>query len=80
MAIHRLRDTENLIRENVEGLNCFIQGHRDAFRLILSLPDDRLQEVIVEATEGKDQERLLSVFSICKCAGRPELLRICPAA
>ncbi len=65
VAIHRLRDTENLIRESVEGLNCFIQGHRDTFRLILSLPDDRLQEVIVEATEGKDQERLLSVFSVC---------------
>ena len=79
VAIHRLRDTENLIRESVEGLNCFIQGHRDTFRLILSLPDDRLQEVIVEATEGKNQERLLSVFSVCGPAD-PELLRICPAA
>ena len=64
-AIHRLRDTESLIRESVEGLDCFIQGYRDTFRLILSLPGDRLQEVVIEATEGKNQERLLSVFSVC---------------
>ncbi len=65
LAIHRLRDTENLVRESVEGLNCFIQGHRDTFRLIALAAGDRLQEVIVEATEGKNQERLLSVFSVC---------------
>ena len=64
-AIHRLRDTESLVRESAEGLDCFIQGFRDTFRLILSLPGDRLQEVIIEATEGKNQERLLSVFSVC---------------
>ncbi len=65
VAIHRLRDTESLVRESAEGLDCFIQGFRDTFRLILSLPGDRLQEVIIEATEGKNQERLLSVFSVC---------------
>jgi eukaryotic-like serine/threonine-protein kinase len=65
VAIHRLRDTESLVRESAEGLDCFIQGCRDTFRLILSLPGDRLQEVVIEATEGKNQERLLSVFSVC---------------
>ena len=68
MAIHRLRDTESLVRESAEGLDCFIQGFRDTFRLILSLPGDRLQEVVIEATEGKNQERLLSVFSVCSPA------------
>jgi eukaryotic-like serine/threonine-protein kinase len=61
----RLPDIENLVRECAQGLDCFIQGHRDTFRLIVSLPDDRLQEVIVEASEGANQEPVLSVFSVC---------------
>jgi serine/threonine-protein kinase len=65
LALHRMRDTETLVRESARGLNCFIQGARDTFRVILSLPDNRLQEVIVEAVEGKNQARFLSVFSVC---------------
>jgi serine/threonine-protein kinase len=65
LAIHRLRDTESLVRESARGLDCFIQGGRDTFRVILALPGDRLQEVIVEAIEGKQPERYLSVFSVC---------------
>jgi serine/threonine-protein kinase len=63
--LRRLRDIEGLVRESVEGLDCFIQGHRDTFRLIVSLPDDRLQEVMVEASEGANQDPVLSVFSVC---------------
>jgi len=65
IAIHRLRDTESLVRESARGLDCFIQGTCDTFRIILPLPGDRLQEVIIEATEGKNNERYLSVFSVC---------------
>jgi serine/threonine-protein kinase len=65
LILHRLRDTESLIRESVQGLDCFIQGCRDTFRVIVTLPDDRLQEVVIEGSEGKQQERLLSVFSVC---------------
>ncbi len=65
VAVHRLRDTESLVRESAEGLDCFIQGYGDTFRLILSLPGNRLQEVVIEASDGKNQERLLSVFSVC---------------
>ena len=65
VAIYHLRDTETLVRESAEGLDCFIQGYGDTFRMILSLPGDRLQEVVVESSEGKNQERLLSVFSVC---------------
>jgi serine/threonine-protein kinase len=65
LSIHRLRDTENLVRESAKGLDCFIQGCRDTFRVILPLPGDRLQEVVIEATEGKNGERYLSVFSVC---------------
>lgn len=64
-VIRRHRNTEGLVRESVEGLDCFIQGHRDTFRLILSLPGDRLQEVIVETSESDNQGPLLSVFSVC---------------
>jgi eukaryotic-like serine/threonine-protein kinase len=65
LALHRFRDTENLIRESAKGLDCFIQGARDTFRIILSLPGERLQEVLIEATEGKHNERYLEVFSVC---------------
>jgi serine/threonine-protein kinase len=64
-VIRRVRDVEGLVRESAEGLNGFIQGHRDTFRLIVPLPDDRLQEVMVEASEGANQEPVLSVFSVC---------------
>ncbi len=63
-TVVRLRDTERLVRESVEGLDCFVQGSHDTFRVILHLPENRMHEVIIEATE-KDQERHLSVFSIC---------------
>jgi eukaryotic-like serine/threonine-protein kinase len=65
LAIHLLRDTESLVRDSARGLDCFIQGCRDTFRVILPLPGDRLQEVVIEATEGKNGERFLSVFSVC---------------
>jgi eukaryotic-like serine/threonine-protein kinase len=65
LTIHRLRDTESLIRESVQGLACFIQGCRETFRVIVTLPGDRLQEVVIETSEGTQQERLLSVFSVC---------------
>jgi serine/threonine-protein kinase len=65
LAIHRLRDTESLVRQSAEGLECFIQGCRDTFRVVFPLPGDRLQEVVIEATEGKSNERFLSVFSVC---------------
>jgi serine/threonine protein kinase len=65
LAVHRLRDTESLVRESAQGLNCFIQGARDTWRVIVRLPGDRLQEVVIEATEGKNDERYLSVFSVC---------------
>ena len=56
---------ERLVRDSADGLDCFIQGCRDTFRVILPQPGDRLQEVIIEATEGKNDERYLSVFSVC---------------
>jgi serine/threonine-protein kinase len=65
VAIRRLRDTESLIRESTAGLDCFIQGGHDLFRVIVRLPGDRLQEVLVEVTEGKDHDPHLSVFSVC---------------
>jgi hypothetical protein len=33
--------------------------------VILTLPGNRLQEVVIEATEEKNNERYLSVFSVC---------------
>jgi serine/threonine-protein kinase len=65
IALHRLRDTESLVRESAKGLDCFIQGARDTFRVIFPQPNDRLQEVIIEVTEGKNGEQYLSVFSVC---------------
>jgi serine/threonine-protein kinase len=65
LVVHRDRDTESLVREAASGLDCFIQGYGDTFRVILPQPGDRLQEVVIEATVEKNNERYLSVFSIC---------------
>jgi eukaryotic-like serine/threonine-protein kinase len=64
-AISQIRDTEGLLRESVDGLDCFIQGARDHFRILFKLPNDRLQEVYLEVGENRHNERLLSVFSVC---------------
>jgi len=69
-AIAQLRDTEGLLRESVEGLDCFIQGARDQFRILFKLPNERLQEVYLEAAQNRHNERLLSVFSVC-CPAEP---------
>ena len=63
--IRRVRDTETLVRESVAGLDCFVQGNLDLFRIIFHLPSDRLQEVYLEASNNSSGERLLSVFSVC---------------
>src|SRR5262245_6168486 len=33
LAVHQLRDTESLVRESAQGLDGFIQGSRDTFRV-----------------------------------------------
>ena len=65
MVIAQLRDWDTLIRESLEGLDCFVQGGRDNYRLVFPLPGDRLQEVYLELHRGRHNERLLSVFSVC---------------
>lgn len=67
LLIHHFRDTEGLLRQSMGGIDCFIQGSRDTFRVLIPQPCDRLQEVMVEVTEGEGDrnERFLSVFSVC---------------
>ncbi len=61
-----LRDTEGLVTEALDGLDCLIQhGGRDSFRVIMPVPGDRVQEVYVEVVEGRHHERLLKVYSVC---------------
>ncbi|MHC5537572.1 serine/threonine-protein kinase [Singulisphaera rosea] len=64
-ALFGLQETESLVRESVEGLDCFIQGGRDHYRILFSLPNDRLQEVYVEVTQRDEEGRRLSIFSVC---------------
>lgn len=63
--IAQLRDSDLLIRESIEGLDCFIQGANEHYRLVFRLPSDRIQEVYIESITGRHQERLLSIFSVC---------------
>jgi serine/threonine protein kinase len=63
--VTEVRDTETLLRESVEGLDCFIQGGHDHYRVLFPLPRERLQEVYLEVTHGRNGERFLSVFSVC---------------
>ena len=69
-VIAQLRDTDGLLRESVEGLDCFIQGARDHFRILFKLPNNRLQEVYLEVGPNRHNERLLTVFSVC-CPAEP---------
>ena len=65
-VIQQLKDTESLLRESLHGLDYFLQGSRDSFRIILPQQQgERLQEVMVEVSEGKNNEGFLSVFSVC---------------
>lgn len=70
-AIAMLRDTDALIREGLEGLDCFVQGANERYRLVFPLPGDRIQEVYIESTLGRHAERLLTLFSVCAPA-QPE--------
>lgn len=66
VVIRQLKDTEGLIRESLRGLDCALQGSRDTFRITPPQRcEERLQEVIVEVNEIKNDERFLSVFSVC---------------
>ncbi|OJW22588.1 MAG: hypothetical protein BGO49_00980 [Planctomycetales bacterium 71-10] len=67
VMIHQLRDTESFLRESLHGVDSFIQGSRDTFRVLLPQPNDRLQEVMIEVNDGEEgkDERYLSVFSVC---------------
>ena len=70
LAIAHLRDTEGLLRESVEGIDCFIQGAGDHFRILFKLPNNRLQEVYLDVAPNRHNERLLTVFSVC-CPAEP---------
>jgi serine/threonine-protein kinase len=66
IVIQQLRDSGSLIRESLRGIQCLIEGARDSYRIVLPQKQgERLQEVVVEVTEGKHGERYLSVFSVC---------------
>jgi serine/threonine-protein kinase len=66
LVIQELRDTETLVRESLHGLDSFLQGSRDSFRIILPQNGGlRLQEVLVEVNEARDGDRYLTVFSVC---------------
>ncbi len=64
-VVFQLRDTESLIRESVEGIDCYLQGTHDHFRIFFRLPADRLQEVYAEVSQSPTGERLMSIFSVC---------------
>lgn len=67
LLIHHFRDTESLVRQSLEGVDCFIQGSRDTFRIMIPQPGNRLHEVMVEVNDGEGGrgERFLTVFSVC---------------
>jgi serine/threonine-protein kinase len=66
IVLGNLRDTTSLVEESIEGLSALVQhGDVDRYRVILPVPGDRLQEVYIEVHDGPEQERLLSVYSVC---------------
>ena len=66
VIVGHLRDTESLVSESLQGLDCLVQqGARDQFRVIVPVPGDRLHEVYIEVVEGRKRERLLVVYAVC---------------
>src|SRR5262249_19892377 len=63
-VVYQIQTTESLVRESVNGIDCFVQGARDNYRIVFRLPGDRLQEVYLEVSHAPSGERLLSVFSV----------------
>ncbi len=65
VVLGHLRDTEGLVRESLEGIDCLMQGAKDRFRVIVPVPGDRIQEVYIEVVQGRKNERLVSIYSVC---------------
>ena len=65
VVLGHLRDTESLVRESLEGLDCLVQGGKERYRVIVPVAGDRIQEVYVEVAHGRKHERLLQIFSVC---------------
>jgi eukaryotic-like serine/threonine-protein kinase len=64
-VLGHLRDTESLVRESLDDLDCLVQGAKDRYRVIVPVPGDRIQEVYLEVAQGRKHERLLQIFSVC---------------
>ena len=67
----QLRDTESLSGRAWKGLDCFVQGGRDLFRVLFRLPGDRLQEVYVEVSRPRGR-RPIAVGILGLWPGRPQ--------
>ena len=65
VVLGHLRDTESLVRESLEDLDCLVQGAKDRYRVIVPVPGDRIQEVYLEVANGRKNERLLQIYSVC---------------
>ncbi|MDX2035976.1 MAG: serine/threonine-protein kinase [Isosphaeraceae bacterium] len=65
VVINSLRDADSLLHEALEGLDCFLQGGNERYRVFFRLPNNRVQEVYFDVSRGRRDERVLSVFSVC---------------
>lgn len=65
-VLAHLHTTEELVHEALAGLGGVIQQTaREQFRVWFPVPNGRAQEVYLDATVGRGQDRLLTVFSVC---------------
>jgi serine/threonine-protein kinase len=65
IVLGHLRDTDGLIGESLEGLDCFVQGGRERYRAVFVVPGERIHEVYIETTRGRKEEHLLVIYSVC---------------
>ncbi len=65
-VLARLHTTEELIHEAMAGMGGLIQQTaREQFRVMIPVPNGRVQELYLDAASGRGRDRLLTVFSVC---------------
>ena len=69
--VFQLRDTEGLVRESLQGLDCQVYGSGSHYRIVFELAGGRRQEVHIEIGDGRFNQRLVSIYSVC-CPADPD--------
>ncbi len=64
-SLREPRDIDGLVLDALRGIDGLVLGGSEQFRVLASLPSERLHEVFIEMRPGKVSQRQLAIFAIC---------------